>query len=91
MMPGLFIWSAAWTFEDFPMTQNYSKSRQTAETAFNNLQTPFFAKNHAMDELDAAAQLQTAKTQKLRAARQAKELADQAAATASIAKRNLLR
>jgi len=74
------------------MTQNHSKSRQTAEIAFNSLQAPFFAKNHAMDELEAITQSRDAKTQRLREARQAKELADQAAATSALlAKRNPMR
>ncbi|MEB2846412.1 hypothetical protein [Endobacterium cereale] len=74
------------------MTQSHSKSRQTAEIAFNSLQAPFFARNHAMDELEAITQSRDAKTQRLREARQAKELADQAAATSALlAKRNPMR
>lgn len=74
------------------MTQTYSKTRQIAEIAFGNLQTPFFGKNNAVDELEAMAQSRDAKTQRLREARQAKEISDRTAATsASLAKRSLLR
>lgn len=74
------------------MTQSYSKSRQTAEIAFGNLQTPFFSKNNAVGELEAMTQSREAKTQRLREARQAKELADRTAATSALlAKRGLLR
>lgn len=73
------------------MTQSYSKSRQAAEIEFGNLQTPFFGKNNAMDELEAMSQSREAKTQRLREARQAKELADRTAATtALLTKRGLL-
>ncbi|NLS06249.1 hypothetical protein HGP14_23245 [Rhizobium sp. P32RR-XVIII] len=66
------------------MTQTYSKSRQAAEIAFGNLQTQLFAKNHAMDELEAIAQSRVAKTQRLREARLAKELADRTSATSAL-------
>ncbi|WP_296101475.1 hypothetical protein [uncultured Agrobacterium sp.] len=58
------------------MTETHSKSRQQAELAFGKLQTPFFAKNHAVDELQAAVDARDAKTARLKAARLAKELAD---------------
>ncbi|MQY46735.1 hypothetical protein GAO09_11895 [Rhizobiales bacterium RZME27] len=62
----------------------YQAANQTAEIAFNSLQAPFFAKNHAMDELEAITQSRDAKTQRLREARHAKEQADQAAATSAL-------
>ncbi len=34
------------------MTEKYSISRQKAEVAFSNIQTPFFAKDKALDELE---------------------------------------
>lgn len=74
------------------MTQSHSKSRQAAEVAFNNLQVPFYAKNHAVDELEAIVRSRDAKTQRLREARLAKALADRTAATIALhAKRSLLR
>ncbi len=55
------------------MTETYSKSRQQAEIAFGNVQTEFFAKNNAMEELESAAQARNAKTLRLREARLAKD------------------
>lgn len=73
------------------MTENYSKSRQRAETAFGNLQTEFFAKNNAAEELESATQARDAKTARLREARLAKEQADRMSATSAlIAKRSKL-
>jgi len=43
------------------MTETYSKSRQQAEIAFGNVQSAFFSKNNAMEELEAVAQLRAAK------------------------------
>ncbi len=54
------------------MTQTYSKSRQQAEIAFGNIQTQFFAKNNAVEELESVAQVRVAKTLRLREARLAK-------------------
>ncbi len=74
------------------MTQSHSMSRQTAEIAFSSPQAPFFAKNHALDKLEAITQSRDAKTQRLREARQAKELADRSAVTSALlAKRNPMR
>lgn len=66
------------------MKQTYSKSRQAAEIAFGNLQAPFFAKNHVMDELEAITQSRDAKTLRLREARLSKELADRTSATSAL-------
>ena len=66
------------------MTETYSKSRQQAEIAFGNVQTEFFAKNNAMEELESAAQARNAKTLRLREARLAKEQAEQASATSTL-------
>mgnify|MGYP001567524346 CR=1 FL=1 len=66
------------------MTQNYSISRQKAETAFSNIQTPFFTKGEGMLELESAAQSRDAKTLRLREARLAKELEDRTSATSAL-------
>ena len=66
------------------MTETYSKSRQQAEIAFGNVQTEFFAKNNAMEELESAAKARNAKTLRLREARLAKEQAEQASATSTL-------
>ncbi len=66
------------------MTETYSKSRQQAETAFGNLQTQFFAKNNAAEELQSVAQARDAKTLRLREARLAKEQADRMSATSTL-------
>ncbi len=58
------------------MTDTYSKFRQQAETAFSTVQTQFFAKNSALEELEADAQARDAKTLRLREARLAKEISD---------------
>ncbi|MGV1755848.1 hypothetical protein ACQZ6F_09975 [Rhizobium sp. A22-96] len=55
------------------MTQTYSKSRQQAEIAFGNAQSQFFARNQAVEEIDAAEQALREKTARLRAARLARE------------------
>jgi len=70
------------------MTEAHSRSRQQAEIAFSNVQTQFFSKNNAAEELDSVAQARDAKTLRLREARLAKELADSMSATPNlIAKR----
>jgi hypothetical protein len=66
------------------MTETYSKSRQHAETAFGHLQTEFFAKNNAAEELESVAQARDAKTFRLREARLAKEQADRISATSAL-------
>lgn len=70
------------------MTETHSKSRQQAEIAFGNTQSQFFARGHAVEEMDAIVQAREAKTERLRAARLAKEAQDIAtAASGLIAKR----
>ena len=58
------------------MEQTYSKSRQQAEIAFGAAQSQFFARGHAIEELQSIATMRDDKTLRLRAARLAKELAD---------------
>jgi hypothetical protein len=66
------------------MTETYSKSRQQAEIAFGNIQTQFFAKNKAVEELDSVAKSREAKTLRLREARLARELNDPVLATSAL-------
>ncbi|APO79398.1 hypothetical protein AM571_PC01667 (plasmid) [Rhizobium etli 8C-3] len=66
------------------MTETYSKSRQQAEIAFGNIQTQFFAKNKAAEELESVAQSREAKTLRLREARLARELDDRASSTSAL-------
>lgn len=66
------------------MSQTHSKSRQKAEVAFANAQSQFFARNCAVEELDSLVLAHEEKTQRLRAARLAKELKDRETATASL-------
>jgi len=70
------------------MTEAFSKSRQQAEVAFGNVQSQFFSKNNAQEELKSEKQAREAKTLRLREARLAKEQAERTLATAAlIAKR----
>jgi len=70
------------------MTDKISKSRQQAEIAFGATQSQFFARSHAVEELDSIVQAREEKTLRLRDARLAKEQADRlAAATAQVKKR----
>ncbi|MGQ3209942.1 MAG: hypothetical protein ACT6U0_03630 [Shinella sp.] len=70
------------------MTEKYSISRQKAEAAFSNIQTQFFAKDKAVEELASLTQSREEKTLRLREARLAKELDERASATSAlIAKR----
>jgi hypothetical protein len=66
------------------MSQTHSKSRQKAEIAFGNLQSQFFARNSAVEELDCLVRSRDEKTLRLREARLAKELQERAATTASL-------
>lgn len=66
------------------MSHTYSKSRQQAEIAFSNTQSPFFAHNSAVEELDSLARARSEKTLRLREARLAKESQYRAAATAAL-------
>jgi hypothetical protein len=71
------------------MTQTHSKPRQQAEIAFGHTQTQFFARDHAVEELDAIVQAREAKTLRLREARLAKEAEGIAAATEALISRRL--
>lgn len=58
------------------MTENYSKPRQKAEIAFGKIQSQFFARERAFEELDAIVVARDEKTLRLREARLAKQLQD---------------
>jgi hypothetical protein len=66
------------------VTETYSKTRQQAEIGFGQLQTEFFARIAAVEELESVAQARDAKTFRLRKARLAKEHAGQAATTSAL-------
>ena len=66
------------------MTETHSKSRQLAEIAFGDTQKQLFARDRAVDELDAIIQAREQKTLRLREARKAKEANDLATATAAL-------
>jgi hypothetical protein len=72
-LSGLFAPHSTEPFLGNHMTETYSKSRQKAETAFGNLQSQFFARNHAGEEIDFVEQARQTKTARLREARLAKE------------------
>lgn len=88
-LPGLFFRSRVEPIRiGANMTETYSKSRQRAGIAFGNVQTQFFAKNQAAEELESDAQSQQAKTLRLREARLAREHSNRVSATSAlIAKR----
>jgi hypothetical protein len=70
------------------MTEKHSISRQKAEIAFSRIHTPFFAKDQAVEELEAVTRARAAKTMRLREARLAKELEGRAStASALLARR----
>lgn len=71
------------------MTENSTKTRNQAETAFSRTQTQFMARNRTMSEIDAVAAEREAKTQRLRELRLEKEAATpvKAKATRKSAKR----
>lgn len=72
------------------MTQTHSKSRQQAEVAFSNVQSQFFARNSAFEELDSIAVARDEKTLRLREARLAREAQESAMAAAGpIAKKSI--
>ncbi len=74
------------------MTETYSKSRQQAELAFGNVQSQFFSKNNALEELQSEEHAREAKTLRLREARLAKEQSERMSATAAlVAKRAKVR
>ncbi|MGZ2442831.1 hypothetical protein [Sinorhizobium medicae] len=66
------------------MAQTFSKTRQRAESAFNKVQSQFFARGQAVEEQDFVAQARDAKTARLREARLAKESGDRARATSAL-------
>jgi hypothetical protein len=66
------------------MTETHSKSRHQAEMAFGNIQTQFFSKDHAAEELDFIVHSREAKTLRLREARMAKELEARTIATSGL-------
>ena len=70
------------------MMETYSKSRQQAEIAFGRTQTEFFVKGQAADALDMIAQAREEKTQRLREARKARELAEGMSAMIATARKN---
>ena len=61
------------------MTENRSDARERAELVFSKLQTPSSARDRAFDEINAIRAAEAEKTQKLRAARLAKEMQDKEA------------
>ncbi|CAN7622424.1 hypothetical protein LJR098_005962 [Rhizobium sp. LjRoot98] len=64
------------------MTENSTKARDQAETAFSRTQTQFMARNRTISEIDAVAAERDAKTQRLRELRLEKEAAATAKAAA---------
>lgn len=66
------------------MTEKFSTSRQKAEIAFSNIQTQFFAKDKAVEELESITQSREAKTLRLREARLAKEQESRASVTSAL-------
>lgn len=61
------------------MEENYSKSRQQAEIAFGAVQSQFFARGHAVEELQSIATMRDDKTNRLRAARLERDLSERTA------------
>lgn len=55
------------------MTENTTKARDQAESAFSRTQTQFMARNRAISEIDSVAAEREAKTQRLRELRLEKE------------------
>jgi cystathionine beta-lyase/cystathionine gamma-synthase len=66
------------------MTQTLSKIRQQAEIAFSHEQSQFFARGHAVEEMDAFVLARDAKTTRLREARLAKQAQDIQKASAGL-------
>lgn len=84
-MPGFFLADGTADPEKGkPMAQTFSKTRQRAESAFNKVQSQFFARGQAVEEQDFVAQARDAKTARLREARLAKESDDRARATSAL-------
>lgn len=57
------------------MTENSTKARDQAESAFSRTQTQFMARNRTISEIDAVAAEREAKTRRLRELRLEKEAA----------------
>ncbi|OBZ94702.1 hypothetical protein ADU59_16200 [Pararhizobium polonicum] len=57
------------------MTENSTKARDQAESAFSRTQTQFMARNRTISEIDAVAAEREAKTLRLRELRLEKEAA----------------
>lgn len=64
-----------------------SNSRDTAEAAFGDLQSEFFARGNASDEIDHVTKARDEKTARLREARLAREEEDRVAAKAKPARK----
>jgi hypothetical protein len=69
--------------QDMILTENSTKARDQAETAFSRTQTQFMARNRTISEIDAVAAERDAKTQRLRELRLEKEAAATAKAAAA--------
>ena len=65
------------------LTENSTKARDQAETAFSRTQTQFMARSRTISEIDAAAAERDAKTLRLRELRLEKEAAGNAKAAAA--------
>lgn len=61
--------------QDMILTENSTKTRDQAETAFSRTQTQFMARNRTISEIDAVAAERDAKTLRLRELRLEKEAA----------------
>ncbi|PYB77840.1 MULTISPECIES: hypothetical protein [Rhizobium] len=66
------------------MSDNLTKSRQTAEAAFARTQSQFLARGRAVDELDAITAARDEKTARLREARLTRERETRERATAAL-------
>jgi hypothetical protein len=64
------------------LTENSTKARDQAESAFNRTQTQFMARNRVISEIDTVAAEREAKTQRLREQRLEKEAQTPAAVPA---------
>jgi hypothetical protein len=69
--------------QDIILTENSTKARDQAESAFSRTQTQFMARNRTISEIDAVAAEREAKTQRLRELRLEKEAAATVKAAAS--------
>ncbi|WP_099864756.1 hypothetical protein [Pararhizobium haloflavum] len=69
------------------MTQEYSKARQLAETAFSKTQSQFLAKGRARTEVETLVDARAEKTLRLKRARLAKEQSDRSRVAAALVSR----